>query len=44
VDIEVPFADPPRELSYAFRDAPDVNLVNTAGLPAEPFRWALDER
>jgi sialate O-acetylesterase len=44
VEIEVPFADPPRELAYAFRDAPAVNLVNTAGLPAEPFRWALGER
>jgi len=41
IDIEVPFSDEPRELLYAFRDAPEVNLTNTAGLPAEPFRWPL---
>ena len=39
VHVQVPFAAPPRGLLYAFRDAPPVNLTNSAGLPAEPFRW-----
>jgi sialate O-acetylesterase len=41
VDIQIPFAGEPRVLFYAFRDAPTVNLINTAGLPAEPFRCPL---
>ena len=28
----------PVAVRYAFRDCPEVNLVNDAGLPAEPFR------
>jgi sialate O-acetylesterase len=41
VDVHVPFTGEARALLYAFRDAPVVNLVNSAGLPAEPFRWPL---
>jgi sialate O-acetylesterase len=42
VDVQVPFVGEARALCYAFSDAPAVNLVNTAALPAEPFRWPLD--
>jgi sialate O-acetylesterase len=42
VDVQVPFVGEPRALCYAFSDAPAVNLINSAGLPAEPFRWPLD--
>jgi sialate O-acetylesterase len=31
----------PQQLRYAFSDCPEVNLVNQAGLPAEPFRWPV---
>ena len=41
VHLKVPFAGAPRGLHYAFRDAPPVNLTNSAGLPAEPFRWSF---
>lgn len=41
VDVQVPFVGEARALCYAFSDAPAVNLANTAGLPAEPFRWPL---
>ncbi|MEY4545791.1 MAG: hypothetical protein RL685_1986 [Pseudomonadota bacterium] len=36
--LEVPAGSTPRVVRYAFADAPDVNLENAAGLPAEPFR------
>jgi sialate O-acetylesterase len=42
VDVQIPFVGEPRALCYAFSDAPSVNLANSAGLPAEPFRWPLD--
>jgi sialate O-acetylesterase len=42
VQLTAPFAEEPRRVYYAFQDAPDVNLTNTAGLPAEPFRWPAD--
>ena len=41
VFVQVPFAGTPRGVFYAFSDAPEVNLTNTTGLPAEPFRWLL---
>lgn len=43
VHVQVPFAGPPRGLRYAFRDAPQVNLTSSAGLPAEPFRWSFSD-
>lgn len=42
VRVSIPFSGRARGLRYAFCDVPEVNLVNSAGLPAEPFRWALD--
>jgi sialate O-acetylesterase len=41
VHVQVPFAGAARGVHYAFRDAPPVNLTNSAGLPAEPFRWSF---
>jgi sialate O-acetylesterase len=41
IDVQVPFVGEPRALCYAFSAAPAVNLVNSAGLPAQPFRWPL---
>jgi sialate O-acetylesterase len=31
----------PKKVRYAWADNPDVNLVNQAGFPAEPFTWDL---
>jgi sialate O-acetylesterase len=42
VRVTLPPAIEPRRLCYAFRDVPEVNLVNAVGLPAEPFRWPRD--
>lgn len=42
IDVQVPFVGQPRALCYAFSAAPAVNLVNSAGLPAQPFRWPLE--
>ncbi len=39
VRVLSPFTARPKRVRYAFRDAPEVNLMNTAGLPAEPFCW-----
>lgn len=38
VALSHPRVPAPRAVRYAFADAPDVNLVNGAGLPAWPFR------
>jgi len=43
IDIQIPFQGQPRALCYAFSDAPAVNLINSARLPAEPFRWPLGD-
>ena len=44
VRVAAPFVETPVRVRYAFRDAPEVNLANTARLPAEPFCWpTLDE-
>jgi sialate O-acetylesterase len=36
--LECPAISQPCAVRYAWADAPDVNLQNAAGLPAEPFR------
>jgi sialate O-acetylesterase len=38
VVVTSPDVPQPVAVRYAFRDCPEVNLVNGAGLPAEPFR------
>jgi sialate O-acetylesterase len=38
VVIRAPMVSAPVAVRYAFADCPHVNLVNAAGLPAEPFR------
>ncbi|MBZ5586770.1 MAG: sialate O-acetylesterase, partial [Acidobacteriia bacterium] len=29
----------PRRVRYGWKDVPDCNLFNAAGLPASPFQW-----
>jgi sialate O-acetylesterase len=41
VRVLLPLGVEPRWLRYAFRDVPEINLVNVAGLPAEPFRVSV---
>ena len=36
--VSNPLVNNPVNVRYAFKDAPEVNLVNGAGLPAVPFR------
>ncbi len=38
LDISGPAVPMPTTVGYAWRDAPEVNLRNAAGLPAAPFR------
>ena len=38
VVLRAPGVPQPAAVRYAFSDCPQVNLVNGAGLPAEPFR------
>jgi sialate O-acetylesterase len=43
VRVSSPHVTNPVEVRYAFADNPPANLYNAAGLPASPFRAALDE-
>lgn len=42
VQIKLPDGFNPVEIRYAWADNPEVNLINSEGLPAQPFRMELE--
>lgn len=43
IQVSHPQVSEPVEVRYAWADNPEVNLYNSAGLPAEPFRYKLTD-
>ncbi|WP_026953814.1 sialate O-acetylesterase [Algoriphagus vanfongensis] len=41
IKIKCPDGFEPVEVRYAWADNPEVNLINSEGLPAQPFQWEL---
>ncbi|WP_268033703.1 sialate O-acetylesterase [Algoriphagus sp. PAP.12] len=42
IQIKLPDGFNPVEIRYAWADNPEVNLINSEGLPAQPFRMELE--
>ncbi|PRY86986.1 sialate O-acetylesterase [Mongoliibacter ruber] len=43
IQVSHPQVSDPVEVRYAWADNPEVNLYNSAGLPAEPFRYKVTD-